>query len=366
MPRDGAENMHGDADLLLIVKPEYDPSCEYEDAGRHRLRHYDLPALFEAEFEVLAKNLGWSLSENSSRVYLGALRNYWAFCARNLLDRYDFKSVAHFLLTIGYPRIQYLESMTAGGAAAARGHEPGVGKSTLHTYLAAIEKSFRNVNRPGPAETPVFKEWLRGFYRRLAQPKDRKDGILREDLRRAVLLARSQTNKLAAARDAAILLLGFSCALRRSELAIVKTSDIRHVVDGWILRIPRSKTDQAGEGVDIPIYPANDMEFDVISAITQWKAQSGIQSGPLFRRIRGAAIGSEPLTAESISQLIKKFGGPGNIAGHSLRVGFMTQGGLDSKEVSTLKVISRHKSTEMAEDYVRRVNARKQGPGTLL
>ena len=358
--------VHDTDGLLTIAKPLFDPSYEYVDASRLRLRHFDLPQEYEIEFRKTMTTMQWSLAANSARVYLGALRNYWSFCARNNLERLANTSVAHYLITIGFPRIEYLIAVQAGNKKEKRGHQPGVGRNSIATYLAAIEKSFRTKNIPPPSESPIFREWLSGFYRRLSQPKDRKDGILREDLRRAVDLARREENPLVAARDAALLLLGFSCALRRSELAAVGIDDIRRGTAGWNLWIQRSKTDQSGNGVEVPIYPAHDSELDVIAAIDAWRSVAGIMSGPLFRRIRNASVGTDALSPEAVSLILKKYGGPLNISGHSLRVGFMTQGGMDGKEVSALKIVSRHKSTDMAEAYIRSVHIWKQGPGTLL
>ena len=55
-------------------------------------------------------------------------------------------------------------------------------------------------------------------------------------------------NDLTAIRDRALLLVGFFCALRRSELVALAVEDLDRWPDGWIVTIQRSKTDPYGRG----------------------------------------------------------------------------------------------------------------------
>jgi len=54
-------------------------------------------------------------------------------------------------------------------------------------------------------------------------------------------------------RDRAILTLGFSAALRRSELVALDVQDLVPDRDGLRLLIRRSKTDQEGAGQEIAV-----------------------------------------------------------------------------------------------------------------
>jgi integrase len=49
-------------------------------------------------------------------------------------------------------------------------------------------------------------------------------------------------------RDRALLLLGFAGAFRRSELVALDVADVSFTADGLIVRLPRSKTNQEGQG----------------------------------------------------------------------------------------------------------------------
>jgi hypothetical protein len=61
-------------------------------------------------------------------------------------------------------------------------------------------------------------------------------------------MARALPATLAGVRDAAILLVGFAGAFRRSELAHSTSRILSLAISGLILTIRRSKTDQAGTG----------------------------------------------------------------------------------------------------------------------
>jgi integrase len=81
-------------------------------------------------------------------------------------------------------------------------------------------------------------------------------------------------------RDAALLSLGYDAGLRVSELVAVEVEHIEMQDDGSaLLELPRSKTDQEGQGAWAWLSP------DTVRRIARWREMSSIRSGPLFRRI---------------------------------------------------------------------------------
>lgn len=56
-------------------------------------------------------------------------------------------------------------------------------------------------------------------------------------------------------RDRALLLVGLVAALRRSELAALSVDAIAEHPNGLVLSIPRSKTNQTGEQVELVVLP---------------------------------------------------------------------------------------------------------------
>jgi integrase len=81
-------------------------------------------------------------------------------------------------------------------------------------------------------------------------------------------------------RDAALMSLAYDGGLRVSELSAAQIDHLEPQSDGsGLLFIPRSKTDQAAEGSWAWVSP------DSIRRIQAWLVQSGIEDGPLFRRV---------------------------------------------------------------------------------
>ncbi|PZU05969.1 tyrosine-type recombinase/integrase [Sphingomonas sp.] len=81
-------------------------------------------------------------------------------------------------------------------------------------------------------------------------------------------------------RDAALLSLGYDAGLRVSELTAAAVEQLEPQADGsGLLAIPRSKTDQEGQGSWAWLSP------ETMRRVQAWLVQSGIEDGPLFRRV---------------------------------------------------------------------------------
>lgn len=81
-------------------------------------------------------------------------------------------------------------------------------------------------------------------------------------------------------RDGALLTVAFESALRVSELAAIRIRDVDPQADGrGILAIGKTKTDQEGEGRYAWL------SADTMRRIGAWLEASGLDEGPLFRRV---------------------------------------------------------------------------------
>jgi len=101
-------------------------------------------------------------------------------------------------------------------------------------------------------------------------------------MRKAILerMVATCTDGLHGVRDKAILLVAFgSGGRRRSEIANFQAEDLRESEDGYILRLRKNKTDQEGDGNDVPVFGK------AARALDTWLKASGVQSGHLFRGI---------------------------------------------------------------------------------
>ena len=130
-------------------------------------------------------------------------------------------------------------------------------------------------------------------------------------------------------RDRALLLIGFAAALRRSELAGLRVSDLERHTDGLLIHIRKSKTDQEAAGAQFPVPRGGRLR--PVDALEAWLTAAEITDGPVFVSIgKGGRIGRKALSTNAICEIVKRYAAaagydPKAYAGHSLRAGFVTR-----------------------------------------
>jgi len=232
-------------------------------------RSLDFPA------EVLA-TMKLGLSERTWESYREQWARYHRWCRDNK-GRTPLPATKETLLS-------YLRSMAHDGPGGR-----GLAVSTIRLALSAI-RHMHSFGDPAPDWVGGDKEitlWVRGYAKGRAGDPDlepKRAAGARMDIMRA--LADTCDDTATGVRDRAILLLGYALAARRSELAALVERSLRYTVDGLEVRISRSKTDQLGAGVDVPV-PANAArpQYCPVRAVQRWlplRRAVGLQGGPLF------------------------------------------------------------------------------------
>jgi integrase len=151
-----------------------------------------------------------------------------------------------------------------------------------------------------------------------------------------------------------LLLLGFAGAFRRSELVALDVADIKETEDGFKIIIRRSKTDQEGHGETIAI-----ARGVTACPVKVWLQAAGINEGPLFRPLaEGGRLGTERLTDHSVCSIVKAYAEriglkAAAFGAHSLRAGFLTSAARRGASVFKMRDVSRHKSMDVPQAYVR-------------
>jgi integrase len=176
------------------------------------------------------------------------------------------------------------------------------------------------------------------------------------------MLLAIEGDDVAGARDRAILLLGFAAALRRSEIAAVRLEDLRWSKAGLLLRIPRSKTDQLGEGADIAIPFVGTVALCAARAVRRYIELAGITSGVLFRALSPhRALLEAPIDGRVVARLVKRLAVrasvAGDFSGHSLRAGFATSAASARVSLDSIARTTRHRSLSVLMTYVRPAQA---------
>jgi integrase len=162
-------------------------------------------------------------------------------------------------------------------------------------------------------------------------------------------------------RDRAMLVLGFTSSLRRSELAALDLADVRFVAKGVELTVGRSKTDQEGKGRVIGLQPSSVAYTCPVRTLQRWIAERGRKPGPLFRRMtrHGAdlVLLDERINGRVVADVVQRAaaaaGLKGDYAAHSLRAGFVSTALANG--ANPLQVMERtgHRSVQMLAEYYR-------------
>jgi integrase len=176
--------------------------------------------------------------------------------------------------------------------------------------------------------------------------------------------------RVRALRDVAVILLGFAGALRRSEIAAVETGHLNERPQGLGLEIPRSKTDQTGEGQVVGI-TATGTPYCPVQAVRDWQDAASITSGALFRGVhRSGTILDRGISDRTVNNIVKgaceTAGLSVDASGHSLRVGHITQATINNVPDGVIRAQSRHKDEATFFGYQRVDKALKNSSSSQL
>ena len=262
--------------------------------------------------------------------------------------------------------------------------------SSLERRLAAIASLHKEEGYESPAsvaEGPLRKIW-KGLVREKTRQQDGAPPLMVEDLRSIIEhLPRysssddgpegnSPTGRLTltSLRDRALLLVGWTGALRRSELVALTTEDIQFIEgEGVNIYVRRSKSDQEAEGLVKGLPYGSNKETCPVTALRQWlqaadRQVEGAFEGDIFRRFyRGESIGESAMTAQYVSTVLKRHAesaglDPDEYSAHSLRAGFITQAIRAGKAERRVKEHSGHASWETFNQYVEEAGTFQDNP----
>lgn len=170
--------------------------------------------------------------------------------------------------------------------------EKGSKPASLGRYKASIAKIHLLLELKDPTPASLVKLRLQAIRRRLgtaqkqARPlrfKGSVRNVERDDPRGLNVRALLENcgDDLPGLRNRALLSAGYDTGLRASELVAIGVEHIIEAIDpdARLLRIPRSKGDQEGEGATAYLSPRT------VRAISAWLEAAGIGKGAVFRRV---------------------------------------------------------------------------------
>ena len=365
-------------------------------------------APFAADAEAAQDFVRASKAENTKRAY----RADWADFTRWCEER------GRAALPASVETVALYISSRAAGERNESGawRTPPLKVATLQRRLSAINQAHRTNKLPPPAkrsEEPLHSVWA-GIVRKKSLVQDQTAPALTDDLlhvlksiterpaelekeyedvrselaflvasqpgrqttkqqsrlrrRLAVLEGLLGREQLAAARDRALFLLGFAGALRRSELAQIEVHHATFGAEGLLLHLPRSKSDQEGQGAALGILYGQQVPSCPVRSLRAWLRVSGITEGAIFRGIdRHGRLAERAMTGRTVANIIKKrFGAAGldptPYSGHSLRAGFCTQAARAGEHERDIMRHSRHKDIYTLRKYIRAGTTFRENP----
>jgi len=185
--------------------------------------------------------------------------------------------------------------------------------ATLTRWASSINQFHTAAGLAAPGRSEVVRRALSGIRRLRATPPNRRAPLLLEDIRRllaAMAPFSTWPGGVVARRDAALLLVGFATAARRSELVGLAVGDVAvHRVDGLHLRWRTSKTDQEARGTVKAVPYGRDPATCPPCAYTRWRLllEAADRVDPAGQR--------RPVMTE-----LRRQAGDGGVDGHVCRV----------------------------------------------
>ena len=236
---------------------------------------------------------------------------------------------------------QPLPASTAGVAAyLAERAAHGAAAATLNAIRAGISATHRDHDLPDPTDNQGIQQMLKGLRREAAgKGRGQAEPLTVEDV--AAIIATSSIPRRSkrgmespaqaqrrGAVDAAIAGLLFQGGLRRSEAAALTWADVSPAtdVDGLLVRVRRSKTDQEGERADVRF-----LKNGPARAVWALRPPAPDDHALVLGGLNGQSI------ARRIAAAAKAAGIEKRISGHSGRVGLASE--LTARGASTTETM---------------------------
>lgn len=267
-----------------------------------------------------------TLARGTTRAYSYCLAHWYAFTESDENTRYNNSELRRWILKF----IAHFREQKKSAA-------------TLAQHLIALRIHF---------DSRVVYEWdvnqaFQKYRRELGRPAKKVRAIGLAEIEAMVSVVKSARNK-------ALLAVGWSGALRSSELVAIRRQDLELTAEGFLLMVPRSKTDQLGRGKIVPL-PYFHIARASICPVRNLESYLIYQSDLFGSTIDGESL-VFPLTTRTVARVVaraaKLAGLSAGYSAHSLRRGLATtaaQHGIDER------IIMRHgrwSTREVVDGYI--------------
>ena len=252
---------------------------EYERAAETQVIDHDdhtqAAIAFARKHQVF---LAAATSDNTRRAYRSAIRHFLAWGGTLPSNE---RAIIEYLLA-------YAQSLNP---------------RTLALRLTALAQWHSSQGFTNPIATVMVRKTLAGIMRVHGKPQKKAKALLLEDMKH-IIAHLAQQDTLNAKRDNALLQIAYFGAFRRSEVVRLEIEHLTWENAGLVITLPRSKTDQIGQGITKAI-PLGEGIYCPTTALRTWLTAAGLSSGALFRPItRWGKIGAHFLHEASVNTIL--------------------------------------------------------------
>ncbi|MEM8608349.1 MAG: site-specific integrase [Myxococcota bacterium] len=230
--------------------------------------------------------------------------------------------------------------------------------NSIRRPLAAIAHFHKERGFDVPTAHEAVKRTIAGIARTHGSAVTQASPILPADLKALVSTFDLETQR--GCRDAAVLLLGFTMALRRSELVALNVEDLELHERGVVATIRRQKNDKEGKGMRKAVVLADDPTLCATLAVKRWLRISKRSEGSLFCTIvHGDHLRDTRLSGQGVNRIVKRAAEAAGLAemgftSHSMRAGFVTSAAKAGKSLDAIQSQTGHQSLSTLLGYIRR------------
>ena len=242
---------------------------------------------------------------------------------------------------------------------------------TLRRRLAHIRLWHDLRDLPDPTKDKRIMKEMKNLAREYGKPKNQARAVRLDDIKKIVAHLSIHAS-LKNVRNRAMLLIGYYGAFRRSELVNLRWENIDFRPEGLLVTLPKSKTDQTGEGLHSAI-PYAEPACCPVKALMSWQERVGRYEGPVFPRItkHGKILDtavSDNYWNRAIRQMAidAKVMHADQITSHSLRRGSTTEAAYRGAPMKVLMDHGRWRSATSVVGYLAEAGRFQECAGSYL
>lgn len=316
--------------------------------------HESGPELTVAQLEGIEAAIIEARSQNTRTTYSSALRQFETWC---LVNRQPSVPTNPGVVAA------YIVELACAGKS----------MSTVTVALAAIRAAHLDAGHRNPVGHRLVEQTMAGL-RRTHGTAARSNARAFDVAELTRILASIPGDTVSGKRDAAILLLGFGGAFRRSEISALTRGDIELSAAGIKVTVRRSKGDQTGHGAVVGIPAGNKNATCPLRAVRAWLAVRGKlrPAEPVFCRVtRTGAVLPGRLSPQSINTILQTRAAAAGVdterlTAHSMRASHVSVAARAGAPLQTIMETSRHKTLGSLTGYIRDARAIEDSSGQAL